>query len=109
MIRREDLLEAIAECEGVRHPTSSTCLKLASYYTILRQMDGDGVPAAPSIPQYSFEADHNETPVSDTEFAHLVAEKSFAKCMPVIDEAMQALLVINPKMHEGIMRQLRSL
>ena len=35
MIKEEDLQEAIAECQGVRNPNANTCLKLASYYTIL--------------------------------------------------------------------------
>lgn len=108
MIRREDLLEAIAECEGQRHPTSATCIKLAAFYTILRQMEP--VPEAQyEPPQYSFTQAPEEVELSDTEFARLVKEKGFSKCMPVIDEAMQAVYVTNPKMHEGIIRQLRTL
>lgn len=104
MIRKEDLLEAIAECEGQRHPTASTCIKLASYYAILRQMEGEGRSPEP-VPKYSFEA----APVSETEFARLAAEKGYDRCIPILDEAMQVLFVVNPKMHEGIMRKLRSI
>ena len=35
MIREDDLRDAIAECEGIRNPTASTCIKLASYYALL--------------------------------------------------------------------------
>ena len=108
MIRREDLLEAIAECEGQRHPTSATCIKLAAFYTILRQMEPTPAPAQ-AQQQYSFDKAPEEVEMSDTEFARLVQEKGFAKCMPVLDEAMQALFVTNTKMHDGIMRQLRAL
>ena len=38
MITEQDLQAAIAECEGVRNPTSNTCLKLAAYYTIKDKM-----------------------------------------------------------------------
>ena len=109
MIRREDLLEAIVECEGVLHPTSSTCLKLASYYTILKQMDGEQQPPVPTVQQYSFQMDRSDRYESDTEFAQVVSEKGLTKCMPILDEAMQALLVVNQRMYEGIMRKLRSL
>lgn len=108
MIRREDLLEAIAECEGVRHPTSSTCLRLASYYTILNQMEGgEGSPPPPS-PRYSY-APPPEVKMSETEFGRLVTEKGIIKVMPIVDEAMQCLLVTNPRLHDSIIRQIRSL
>lgn len=109
MIRREDLLEAIAECEGQRHPTSATCIKLAAFYTILRQMEPKGEAAPPAEAQYSFASAPAPVPTSDTEFARLVFEKGFDNCMPVMDEAMQAIYVTNPKMYEGIMRQLRAI
>ena len=35
MITEEELQEAIAECQGQRNPNANTCLKLASYLTIL--------------------------------------------------------------------------
>ena len=108
MIRREDLLEAIAECEGQRHPTSATCIKLAAFYTILRQLEPEQhEPASPL--RYSFDKAPEEVEMSDTEFGRLVYEKGFDKCMPVLDEAMQALFVTNTKMHDGIMRRLRAL
>ena len=108
MIRREDLLEAIAECEGVRHPTSSTCLRLASYYTILNQMEGGEGNSPPPSPRYSF-APSPEVKMSETEFGQLVTEKGISKVMPIVDEAMQCLLVTNPRLHDSIIRQIRSL
>lgn len=109
MIRREDLLEAIAECEGVRHPTSSTCLRLASYYTILNQMEGgEKEDSSPPSSRYSF-APPPEVKMSETEFGRLVTEKGIIKVMPIVDEAMQCLLVTNPRLHDSIIRQIRSL
>ena len=35
MITEQDLLSAIAECQGERNPNANTCIKLAAYYTIL--------------------------------------------------------------------------
>ena len=38
MITQEMLNEAIAECNGQRHPNADTCMKLASYFTIKNEM-----------------------------------------------------------------------
>ena len=107
MIRREDLLEAIAECEGVRNPTSSTCIKLAAYYTILNQMH-DATELVPKAPEYSF-ASAPEIPFTSSEFSQLVKSKGIEKAFPILEEAMQALYVCNERMYKGIIRQLESI
>ena len=106
MIRREDLLEAIAECEGIKHPTSTTCIKLAAYYTILNQMQDAAEPTA-KMSDYSFRS-APEIPFSESEFSQLVKAKGIEKAFPILEEAMQALYVCNERMYKGIMRQLES-
>lgn len=108
MIRREDLLEAIKECEGARNPTSSTCIKLAAYYTILNQMDSPAQTQLETMPRYSMAASP-EIPFSSSEFSKLVEAKGIAKAFPILDEAMLALCVCNERMYKGIIRQLESL
>lgn len=108
MIRREDLLEAIAECEGTKHPTAATCIKLAAYYTILNQMQEAPEKAQEKMPEYSFAA-FPDLPYSESEFSQLVKAKGIEKAFPVLDEAMQALFVCNERMYKGIMRQLASM
>jgi hypothetical protein len=41
VIRIEDLDTAIAECQGRRNPDAKTCIMLAAFYTIKREMFGD--------------------------------------------------------------------
>lgn len=107
MIREEDLREAIAECEGVRNPSSATCLKLASYYTILNQMRRNGTEPEreDSTGNYSF-ATSDEIPFSNTEFSRLLMEKGLARTFPVLDEMMSALYVVNQRMYDAIIRKL---
>ena len=38
MITRHDLETAIAECQGKRNPDARTCIMLAAFYTIRREM-----------------------------------------------------------------------
>lgn len=106
MIRREDLLEAIKECEGARNPTSTTCIKLAAYYTILNQMQ-DAPETQLEIPRYSMAASP-ELAFSESEFSQLVKAKGIEKAFPIIDEAMMALELCNERLFRGIIRQLES-
>ena len=112
MIRIEDLQEAIAECEGVRNPNASTCMKLASFYTILNQMQRKEETAV-SIPTYSFA---NEPPtdraeiqyISDTEFGRTVNGKDPDAVMEVMDELMTTLQVMIPRLYEGVLIKLQN-
>ena len=110
MIRIEDLQEAIAECEGVRNPNANTCIKLASFYTILNQMQGKEETAV-SIPTYSFAAEPSEVkPIqykSDTEFGRLVSGKNPDAVMEVMDELMDTLQVMIPRLYEGVLIKLQ--
>ena len=109
MIRREDLLEAIKECEGARNPTSATCIKLAAYYTILNQMqDAPDQTPMETMPRYSMAAS-SDIPYTSSEFSKLVKEKGINNAFPIIDDAMLALCVCNERMYKGIIRQLESL
>ena len=40
MITEKDLQEAIAECQGQRNPNASTCIKLAAFLTIQKELFG---------------------------------------------------------------------
>lgn len=110
MITEQDLREAIAECLGQREPNANTCIKLAAFYTIRREMFGGtrqepGIP----IPSYSNAApseEHVETHVeytSDTEFSKVVNGSESTHAWSVIDELMETLKVINPRLYNGVL------
>ena len=107
MITEQDLREAIAECEGVRHPTSSTCIKLAAYYAILKYMQSTNETEAKPV-RYSFET-RDDVKYSNSEFSQIVKEKGLNNCFPVIDEIIGVLGVINPAVYHNALQKLRDI
>lgn len=105
MITESDLNTAIAECQGKRNPDAKTCMMLAAFYTIRREMFGEEKDAEPS---YSFAP----APVAvietdrDSEFARAVDGKEQERVIPVLDELMQTLSVIQPKLYDAVMAKL---
>lgn len=106
MITEKDLHEAIAECQGERNPNAQTCIKLAAYYTILHE-----ITDKPTQPEYSYMYSADPAPAgiaieSDSEFAEAVNGRNPAEVWGVIDELMQTLSVINPRLYASVMRRL---
>lgn len=107
MITREDLTAAIAECQGERNPDSKTCIKLAAFYTIRREMFGEEKQA--DIPAYSYAPAPDQDMIrmdSDTEFARVVDGRDQKEVMPVLDELMQTLQIIQPRLYNAVMDKL---
>lgn len=103
MIRRDDLMEAIAECSGVHNPNATTCIKLAAYYTILDHLDQIDAPT-----RSYYGDDHSDVVAvsGDSDFLRTVQGKDMASVLSVLDEAMTTLQIINPRLYDGIMRRL---
>ena len=103
MITEHDLDSAIAECKGKRNPDASTCIKLAAYYTIKRELYGEPIPAysyAPAPIRNTVEIE------SGSEFARAVDGKEQHDVLPVIDELMSTLKVIQPRLYNAVMDKL---
>lgn len=107
MITEKDLLEAIAECQGQRNPNANTCIKLAAYYTILQNITGNtkqetnegysyAGPTTSSIIDYN----------GESEFLQLTNGRSQDEVLPVIDELMTTLQIINPRLYKSVIRKL---
>lgn len=104
MIKEEDLLEAIAECQGQRNPNASTCMKLASYYIIQDHIGGK--QEEPPM-EYSFASGPEEAAYdSGTEFSDKIKDMDMNDVLEVMDELMTTLSVINPRLYAGVMRKL---
>ena len=112
MIREDDLHEAIAECLGKRDPDANTCIKLASYFTILdqlypKQAAVPDVPALPVVPSQSFAPDPDIIQYEgDSEFARAISERSVSHIMPIIDEMMDTVRVLQPRLYDAVMRRI---
>lgn len=108
MIKEDDLREAIAECEGVKNPNANTCLKLASYLTILDHQKAE----EPRRETYSYAPPQTEELVdmsfSDSEFAEAVDGRHPEDMWRLMDELMATLQVINPRLYKSVMRKLNN-
>lgn len=114
MIREQELREAIAECQGERNPNANTCIKLAAYYSILDHMEPQDMGASflPAIPQgYSYEAQPPEPEMveldGESEFAQEINGLPVTEVMPIIDELMETVRILHPRLYDGVMRKIR--
>lgn len=103
MITEQELLEAIAECQGQRNPNANTCIKMASFYTILDHIKDE----APMRSAYSFASspDNTVTYQSGTEFSDAVYGKDVEEIMSIVDELMSTLSIVNPPLYNSVMRR----
>ena len=111
MITEKDLQEAIAECQGVRNPNASICIKLAAFYIIQEHLYGKQEQTTDPAPAYSYatKPEPVETTIdyySDTEFAQAIDCRNAADIWPVIDELMTVLQATNPRLYAGVMRKI---
>lgn len=109
MIRIDDVQEAIAECEGVRNPNASTCLKLAALYTILDHKQPK--EEIRQVPMYSYAEPPEETEKityqSDTEFGRIIQGQTAERVCQVMDELMTTLQGMIPRLYEGVLIKLQ--
>ena len=105
MIRIEDLDTAIAECQGKRNPDAKTCIMLAAFYTIKREMFGEEKEAehysyAPAPIRNTIEID------SGSEFARAVNGMDLDEFLPIINELMDTLQIVQPRLYNAVMMKL---
>ena len=110
MITEKNLQEAIAECEGQRNPNANTCIMLAAFYTIKRELFGK-VEQAQAIPAYSYAvspqiATDQIEYSSDTEFSSIISDKYPADVWKIMDELMSTLQIVNPRLYDSVIRKL---
>ena len=104
MITEKDLKEAIAECQGQRNPNANTCIKLAAYLTIQKEMYGTQEEV---IPTYSYAPSETIEYDSGSEFSDMIRGRDYQDVLPIIDELMDALHVLNPRFYESVLRKLQ--
>ena len=110
MITEQDLQAAIAECEGARNPNANTCIKLAAFYTIREHLfpSDKAIQPVVEVSRMYSGASEPENPKleSDTEFARLANTLGYDRLMPVMDELMSTVQVLEPRLYDGVMRKL---
>lgn len=106
MITEHDLAEAIAECQGERNPNANTCIKLAAFYTIKNELYGQP-ERSPSLPSYSYAPGQTIDYSSETEFSQIINGKDPSKVWPVMDELMNTIQALMPRLYDGVMTRLQ--
>lgn len=106
MITKQDLQQAINECQGVRNPNANTCIKLAAFLTIQRELFGETAEQFP-VSSYSY------APVStqiitdgDSEFLRMINGRNQTEVIPVIDELMSTIEIIQPRLYDAVLNKL---
>ena len=108
MITASDLHEAIAECQGERNPNAQTCIKLAAYYTILHEISGEPERQSDFSMQYSGDTQPATISIqSDSEFAQIVNGRKPDNIWELMDELMQTLALVNPRLYASVIRKLK--
>ena len=100
MIHRQDLLDAIAECQGERNPNANTCIKLAAYYTILNHIQEEPPSYSRRESEVKFE--------SSSEFSRAISGKNPDAVFEIIDELMDAVQVMIPKLYRATIEKIKS-
>lgn len=109
MITEQALAEAIAECQGQRNPNRDTCMMLAAFYTIQDHLYG----RSERPPEYSYApppaepAETTTTYDSGSEFSEAIRGREVNEVLAVVDEAMDAVKVMLPRLYAGVLRKLR--
>lgn len=101
MITEKDLVEAIAECEGQRNPNANTCMKLASFYTIL-----DHIHKGEDDNGAGYSNDNNYAESEDYDYS--IIEKwntPLDRYLEVTDELLETLRIVNPRLFESVIRK----
>lgn len=115
MIEEKDLKQAITECQAERNPNAHTCMKLAAFYYLFDRMQGPADNPVGPAPAYSFAAGPEqpaETPImydSGTEFAEAIAGRDPEDIWPIMDELMDVVGAMHPKLYNAVLRKIDEL
>lgn len=111
MITKQDLMESIAECQGVRNPNVNTCMKLAAFYTILDHMEDDEESDQDNSGR-SAKSVRFQTPEevisyhSSSEFGQAIDGLNPSDIWSVMDELMSMVQMLEPKLYNAVMRKI---
>ncbi len=107
MITEQQIIEAIAECQGERDPNANTCYKLAAYYIILNEMRGK--TPAPPISAYSQDPPKSTVHFdSDSEFARAIQGMESGRAWAIVDDLVATLWAVNKPLYNALMRQIKA-
>ena len=114
MIDKKDLDENIAELEGARNHSPQMCARLANLYTIRKELFGDSEQVERVNKGYSFASAPAtiSEPVmlgdyGDSDFLLVIQGKAPELAWKVMDKLMDTLRVVNPKVYDSVMQEMK--
>lgn len=111
MLKKDELNEYIADLKSQKNHTKSDLALLSSLYTIV---DHAFEQEEPTMRAYSQAAAPIATKTAldrygDSDFLLVVAGKMPDAAWAVMDDLMDTLRVVNPRVYESVMRKMRQL
>ena len=112
MITEQDLKDAIAECQGERHPNANTCIKLSAYLTIYEHLFPKNTNIQEEVKPPVIEANNRQIEADvigdygESDFLKAIRGKDPAEVWAVMDELMETVRMMNPRLYDGVMHQL---
>lgn len=102
MITEKELTDAIRECES-EPITPNKVSKLADFYIIYEHLFGQPVDTA-----YSYAPQAEKVIYTDggNEFLQAINGKDTEKVVAIIDELMEAVKILQPRMYDGVICRL---
>lgn len=113
MIFEKDLDESIARYQGEVNPSIETCRKLAACLIVKRELFGNSEQLDERAESaYSYAAGPVDTAEtihydSGTDFSQVIDGRDPAKVWPIIDEMMEAVNTLMPRLYDSVMRKLQ--
>ena len=104
MIAEYDLLQAIEECKS-EPITSAKISKLADFYVVYDHLFGISEPPAKEI-QKETKFEKVIYTNSDSDFLYSANGKDSEKVMMILDELMEAIRTLYPRMYDSVLRKL---
>lgn len=114
MITERDIDQAIAECQADRDPRAWTCIRLAAFLIIKRELFGgpEQLPTGYHLPLIQGASFATATQSTEEQTIHYTSKTAFGKAIdgkraadiwPIIDELMSITHDLYPQIHDRVM------
>lgn len=108
MVTEKEMLNAINECEeGVMTPPKLT--KLADLYTVYDHLFGYEEKYPYQVSERQKEAETKITSDCSTEFLAFVDGKDMKGTLQILNELVEAVKMLHPRMYDSLLRKLNEL
>lgn len=107
MFTKAELIDAINQLEDGKHSIQN-CERLAAIYTVLDHLYGEEIDRGYSYDNRA-EAESTIGNYGESQFLTMIADKPAVKIWHLIDELMDALQVLNPRLFNNFLDKINEL